>query len=124
AEGPVATAAKTYRELEVFVVNWHKNNHEHDGEYFLRQLVQSRPFEFAVVNSFGSTPVLRELCGHSVPTLMLIHEFASAFPPNCFVENTRYANLVVFSSEETLQDALQKEPDLNRRSQLPILPQC
>jgi len=87
------------------------------------QLCERFDFKFALVNSMESCGVLRTLADYFVPTISLIHEFASYTRPR---DAFRYAFIwsgeVVFSANVVLENALAEYPDLGDRP-AHVLPQ-
>lgn len=73
----------------------------------LAQIFESGDFRFAIVNSIESRRVLPLLREKGVPSLTLLHEFASyTLPRNAFVEALHEADQVVYSTSVTLQNAV------------------
>ncbi|PRY90999.1 glycosyl transferase family 1 [Donghicola tyrosinivorans] len=74
---------------------------------WLRKTLSGKPIEFAVVNSLASSPILPILSQMDIPTVSLIHEFASSFPApeGPFHDVMKHSDSVVFSSPLTLEDA-------------------
>jgi len=74
----------------------------------LRDIVSSTEYTFAIVNSVESRsvlPLLREL---NIPSISLLHEFAAyTFPPTAFSEVCQNSSEIVFSSEITLENAIE-----------------
>jgi glycosyltransferase involved in cell wall biosynthesis len=87
------------------------------------QLVDRHAFKFAIVNSIECAAVLEPLARRSVPSVALIHEFASYTRPKSAFRNAFFwANEVVFSTRLTYQDALAQYPELAGKH-CEILPQ-
>jgi glycosyltransferase involved in cell wall biosynthesis len=78
---------------------------------------------FAIVNSIESRAVLPELARHFVPSVALIHEFASyTRPRNAFADATFWASETIFSADIVRDNAIAAFPDLSLR--LPaVIPQ-
>jgi len=73
-------------------------------------------FKYAIVNSIESRYVLPSLNTHQIPTITLIHEFASYVrPETAFRDAFYWSGDVVFSTQMTLQDAINHTPELSRR---------
>jgi len=86
-------------------------------------LARSYNFKFAIVNSVESRFVLEDLSKNDVPTLSLIHEFASyTRPEDAFRRTFFWSNQVVFSAGIVKDNALSVNPDLGLRP-IHILPQ-
>ncbi len=65
----------------------------------LTKLISQVDLKFAIVNSIVSKPVLLPLASHFVPSLCLVHEFASyTYPKNTIREVLLWASQVVFSA--------------------------
>lgn len=87
------------------------------------QLCERFKFEFALVNSIESRAVLPALAEYFVPTISLVHEFASyTRPRNAFRDALFWSGEVVFSANVTRENAFAEYPDLGERS-AHILPQ-
>ena len=72
--------------------------------------------KFALVNSIESCFVLPSLSYNSVPTISLIHEFASnTRPKHAFVEAYFWSGEIVFSTKMTQENALAEHPNLVNR---------
>lgn len=89
----------------------------------ISQLCKRFDLKFALVNSIESREVLPVLCDYFVPSICLVHEFASYTRPR---DAIRYALFwsgeVVFSTNITTENALAEYPDLNGLS-VAVLPQ-
>lgn len=74
-------------------------------------------FKFALVNSIESGVVLPTLKRNRVPTVSLIHEFASyTRPRKAFREALFWSDEIVFSANLTLENARFEYPSLGNRS--------
>jgi len=79
----------------------------------VEQLAKLHSFKFAVVNSIESSSVLETLAKQFIPSVCLIHEFASyTRPRNVFRDAFLWATETVFSTNLTYQDALAECPEL------------
>ncbi len=68
---------------------------------------------FAIINSIESRGVLPTLASLCVPTITLLHEFASyTRPRNAFLDAFFWSSKIVFSTQLTLENALNEYPDL------------
>ena len=93
------------------------------ADLVVNQLCQRVNFKFALVNSIESRAVLTGLANCFVPTISLIHEFASYTRPRHAIRDALYwSGEVVFSAKLTLENAYAEYPDLNDQS-AHILPQ-
>lgn len=81
-------------------------------------------FKFALVNSLESRAALPALYDRDVPSICLIHEFASCYtrPREVIGEACFWSDEMVFSARATLEDALAAYPELHNRL-CHILPQ-
>jgi len=86
----------------------------------LRRYVQPR---FAIVNSVASWQMGTALSRAGVPTVTLIHEFASYTRPSSVLFNVVWhSDATVFSTTLTRDNALEYFPELSRMD-LPVIPQ-
>ncbi|MDR7135222.1 glycosyltransferase involved in cell wall biosynthesis [Lysobacter niastensis] len=89
----------------------------------IAQLVEGHSFAFAIVNSIESVMALEPLARRSVPTVTLIHEFATYTRPRSAFRNAFFwADEVVFSTRLTHADALANHSELAEK-RCHILPQ-
>ncbi|WP_175561779.1 rhamnan synthesis F family protein [Kaistia soli] len=78
---------------------------------------------FAVVNCIESRHMLRALRERGIPTVGLFHEFASnILPKTAFAEAFREADQIVFSTELTIENALE-QTSFVRTERFHVLPQ-
>jgi glycosyltransferase involved in cell wall biosynthesis len=77
-------------------------------------------FKFALINTIESRVVLYPLAKHFIPTLSLIHEFATTYA-DVFTEALFWSSKVVFSAKVTQENAQNTYPDQSFTSH--ILPQ-
>ncbi|WP_018604638.1 rhamnan synthesis F family protein [Uliginosibacterium gangwonense] len=93
------------------------------ADLIVGQLCGTVKFKFALVNSIESCVVLPALGEHFVPTISLVHEFASyTRPRDAFRRAIFWSGEVVFSANVTMENAFSEYPDLGKRS-AHILPQ-
>ncbi|MBV4461730.1 glycosyltransferase [Pseudomonas sp. SWRI79] len=79
--------------------------------------------DFAIVNSLESNLALKPLADRYIPSVSLIHEFAVYTRPRSAIQNALlWASQTVFSSDVTLDSAVQVLPQLNDCS-IPVLAQ-
>jgi glycosyltransferase involved in cell wall biosynthesis len=78
----------------------------HYADYVISAICKRHAFLFALVNSVESRKVLPALASHYVPTVSVLHEFASVRPRNVFKEACGWSTETVFSTQLTLQDAV------------------
>lgn len=91
--------------------------------HLVEHLVQRYQFQFALVNSIVSRAMLAPLAEAFVPTISLVHEFASYTRPRDAVRNALlWSGEVVFSAKITMENAFAEYPDLGQRA-AHILPQ-
>lgn len=87
------------------------------------QLCDRFNFKFALINSIESRVVLSALSDRFVPSISLLHEFASyTRPRHAFRDALFLSSEVVFSAKLTYENALSEYPDLDDYSAY-ILPQ-
>jgi glycosyltransferase involved in cell wall biosynthesis len=87
------------------------------------RLCESFDFRFALVNSIEARYVLPVLAEHFVPTISLVHEFASyTRPKSAFRDALQWSGEVVFSANVTRENALSAFPELAEFS-AHVLPQ-
>ena len=87
------------------------------------QLCARFKFKFALINSIESRAVLPELGDYFVPTISLIHEFASYTRPlYAFRYAFSWSDEIVFSTNLTMENAFAEYPDLSDRA-VHVLPQ-
>ncbi len=91
--------------------------------YQLDDLVSKCRLDFAIVNSTESRSVLPELARHFIPSIALIHEFASYTRPRHAIEDTVFwATETIFSADIVRKNALSAFPDLLHKFP-PVIPQ-
>ncbi|TCT04734.1 rhamnan synthesis F family protein [Aquabacter spiritensis] len=92
-------------------------------EQLIQRLVTKERFAFAVVNSVESHAVLRPLHENGVPSVALLHEFASyTGKKSAFPEALRWAAETVFSTRLTLDNAFDNNL-MDFTPRLHVLPQ-
>ena len=80
---------------------------------FLTQVCNRHKILFAVINSIESRVVLPSLAYLYVPTISLLHEFASyTRPRNAFLDAFFWSSKTVFSTQMTLENALNEYPNV------------
>jgi glycosyltransferase involved in cell wall biosynthesis len=93
------------------------------ADYVVSQICEQFEFDFALVNSIESRAVLPALAERFVPTISLVHEFASyTRPREAFREALQWSSEVVFSANVTRDNALSTFPELAEASAT-VLPQ-
>lgn len=98
-----------FKELPIsYVPAHHARFNSVNAEYVVESLVRRFKPAFAIVNSIESQLVVEPLEQAGVPTVSLIHEFASCYPdpPSRFKTMMTVSQQVVFSSEITYKDAV------------------
>jgi glycosyltransferase involved in cell wall biosynthesis len=94
-----------------------------DLEYSLKSFLRERKYAFAIVNSSESRMAIEPLIRNFVPTLFLIHEFASGVKPlSTFNAALDWSTEVVFSAPMVARSAQDTHQNLAARS-VRILPQ-
>ncbi len=91
-------------------------------ELALAALLQDHSFKYAIINSAESRETIRLFKNQRIPTLLLVHEFASLYPPGTLHEAFDLANEIVFPARVVLQSALDAYPRLSHR-ETRLLPQ-
>ncbi|MGS4946672.1 rhamnan synthesis F family protein [Meridianimarinicoccus sp. RP-17] len=96
------------------------------GPFYTRVLDDILPeagFAFAVVNSIESRHMLAPLKARGIPSVALLHEFASyTLPGNAFAEAMFWADKTVFSTRLTLENAVDAN-HLTRSVDTHVIPQ-
>ena len=91
--------------------------------YQIDDLISRCRIDFAIVNSTESRSVLPELARHFIPSIALIHEFASYTRPRHAIEDTVFwATETIFSADVVRKNALSAFPDLLKKLP-PVIPQ-
>ena len=89
----------------------------------MNDICTAHDLRYAVVNSVESRTVLPGLKAAGVPTVALLHEFASSIrPANVFSDVFRDADKIVFSTRMTLENALEQY-GLGRGAAFHVIPQ-
>ncbi|MDH4316863.1 MAG: glycosyltransferase [Desulfobulbaceae bacterium] len=89
----------------------------------LKPFLSSITIKFAIVNSIVSKSVLPVLSHHFIPTVCLIHEFASYTRPNNAIrEVLLWSDFPVFSAQIVYENNTSQCPELEN-DEVPILPQ-
>lgn len=90
-------------------------NAKHDPKYaafIISEITKRFSVEIAYVNSIESSPLCGPLMENGIPSILLIHEFASYIRPADKFRNALYwATTPIFSSSITFQNAKQKVPN-------------
>ena len=100
----------------------HERRHPTDLEYGLKRLFDSHAFKYAIINSCESRPVIECCAKRLIPTLMLMHEFASYVPADSLRRAFDMASEIVFPAEIVAQSSFEVHPPLRDRC-VRILPQ-
>jgi glycosyltransferase involved in cell wall biosynthesis len=94
-----------------------------DLEYSLKSFLRQRKYAFAIANSSESRMAIEPLIRNFIPTLFLIHEFASGVRPlRSFNAALDWSTEVVFPAPLVARSAQDTHPNLAARS-VRILPQ-
>ncbi|SFA70525.1 hypothetical protein SAMN03159488_00084 [Pseudomonas sp. NFIX10] len=89
----------------------------------IAEFLDKYPIDFAIVNSLESNLALKPLADRYIPSVSLIHEFAVYTRPRSAIQNALlWASQTVFSSNVTLDSAVQVLPQLND-CRIPVLAQ-
>ena len=91
----------------------------------LRRLQERFAFEFAIVNTMESSRLLPALALAGVPTITLVHEFATDCPPayQAVSRVASWSTEIVYPCQLALEDALHHHRPLATRS-VHVVPQC
>lgn len=93
------------------------------AHYVANQICDAFDLQFALVNSIESRAVLPVLAERFVPTISLVHEFASyTRPRDAFRQALLWSSEVVFSANVTRENAFSTFPELAEASAI-VLPQ-
>ena len=119
--GPVVHACA---ELGVTTATFQRRCREWSAAgHLVAKLCRENRFKFAIVNSIEARFVLRELARRKLPTVTLVHEFASYIRPvGEFAEALAISTEVIFPAKIVRDDALRCYPELSSRS-FAVLPQ-
>jgi len=78
---------------------------------------------FAIVNSMEATEAIQDLWRHDIPTLHLVHEFASYTRTRSrFLQSATYSDTMVFSAEIVRENAIDVCPEIGKLARV-VLPQ-
>ncbi len=104
------------------------NLHSMDASNYsalLKRLCREREYSFAVVNSVESHALLKGLHDCNVPSVALLHEFASyTGKKTSFSEAIRWADETVFSTRLTMENALEfDQSTMDLTPSMTVLPQ-
>ncbi len=96
-----------------------------DYAALVRRLCEERDYAFAIVNSVVSHAILKSLNDRGVPSIVLLHEFATYIgKKSAFSEAIRWADEAVFSSRLTLDCASEFDHSaLEMMHHVTVLPQ-
>jgi glycosyltransferase involved in cell wall biosynthesis len=100
-----------------------KHRHRTEFKYVVNSILRAGPIRFAIVNSIASWDFISSLGAAFVPTVTLIHEFASYMRPiGAMREALGWVTEPVFSTKVTAESFCNDHPGLLHR-RLHILPQ-
>jgi glycosyltransferase involved in cell wall biosynthesis len=100
-----------------------RHRHQTEFKYVINSILRSRPIRFALVNSIASWDFISSLGVAFVPTVTLIHEFASYTRPiGAMRETLGWVTEPVFSTKMTAESFSNDHPALLHR-RVHILPQ-
>jgi glycosyltransferase involved in cell wall biosynthesis len=119
------TLEPLFEELDITYIPAHYARFsEVHAEYVVSRLVEHFHFDFAIVNSVESRWVIEPLNRSGIPSVSLIHEFASCYPEPASNFNAMMTvpEHVVFSSAITLDDAARYVPNYDPKK-VHVLPQ-
>jgi glycosyltransferase involved in cell wall biosynthesis len=94
------------------------------AERIINSLLENNHLHFAIVNSIESRFLLATLARHHIPTVTLIHEFASCYPRRgeTFLETILWSGTTVFSSNLVREDVWKSNHALEGIP-FPVIPQ-
>lgn len=99
------------------------DSHPVELKYLVNQLLAAYPISYAIINSIESSRIVQPLARALIPTVLLVHEFASYTRPRTVMrEGLDWATQIVFSAELVARSAREEHPAVQRRA-LHILPQ-
>jgi glycosyltransferase involved in cell wall biosynthesis len=88
-----------------------------EAELGLAPLFAGRVFKYAIVNSIESRVTVEVCAKHSIPTLLLVHEYGSyVWPASALGKALDMATEVVFPAASVARSSMQVHPPLRRRS--------
>ena len=111
--GPGSLVERFNKKRIISVLSSEVRGSELLAEYLLAELLTGKKVKFAIVNTIESAVMLPALVKMGIPTVSLIHEFASSvknkdkFKKICF-----WSERVVFSSQITIDNMLEELPVL------------
>jgi glycosyltransferase involved in cell wall biosynthesis len=126
APGPLIEACRSLGAIVIGPVTFPSVRSVLPSRLILKQITDKVALRFAIANSIESRYMLEALADSFVPTISLIHEFAANVLPDldAFREVIVWSGETVFSSQITLNNALQMYPDLGSSGRsYPIIPQ-
>ena len=96
---------------------------ELDIEYSLRPLLEARTYRYAIVNSIAGRLVVEPCVRRFVPTIMLVHEFASYMGPPMPLQNSiDWSTEVVYSAPVVARASESVHPNMAAR-RVRLIPQ-
>ena len=79
------------------------------ADLIVNKIIEATQVKFTIVNSVASVGILKSLADKYIPTVTLIHEFASYIKPStAFLDAALWSGIVIFSAEITRNDAIAK----------------
>ncbi|WP_052810655.1 glycosyltransferase [Variovorax paradoxus] len=88
-----------------------------EAEFGLAPLFAGRAFKYAIVNSVESRVTVEVCAKHSVPTVLLVHEYGSyVWPASALGKALDMATEVVFPAASVARSSMQTHPPLRSRS--------
>ena len=91
-------------------------------EIILEKILGQHGIDFAIANSSVTRKVLPALNKVKIPSISLIHEFASYAPEDAVKESIEHSQITVFSSKAILNDAKEKL-ELKSKAEFPVINQ-
>lgn len=120
--GDIASAFEQESDFVVTIDPWLVDQPAHLS-VLLQKLTQIRPVRFAIVNSIEATDVLEAFWRCRIPSIHLIHEFATNIRfKERFEISALFSSHQVYPAQYVLDDALRYYPKINR-DYVSVLPQ-
>jgi glycosyltransferase involved in cell wall biosynthesis len=116
------------RQFEALSVEVHgpfcgSRHHEVDVEYSLRPLLDARKYRYVIVNSIESRLVVEPCMRRFIPTVLLMHEFASSvIPASSLCAALDWSTEIVFAAPIVARSAQEVHPILRSRA-IHVIPQ-
>lgn len=111
------------KECDIVLQTFPQSNNPNVVSAVLNKLFNTTTIKFAIVNSIGSKAVLPALAYHFIPSLLLVHEFASINNPNSPIRDALlWSGPPVYSAQIVFENNTAQCPEI-LENPMPILPQ-